>query len=219
MSNPDSFIDEVNEELKRDRLFAVMRKYAWVAVLAVLVLVGGAAYNEWSKARNEAQARAFGDAIIGALDLTDPAARRAALTAVPAEGDRTGILNLLLGATELDAGDRPAALAALASVENDAALPQSYRQIAALKRVILGGADIPATERELTLNALAAPGQVFRALALEQLALLALETGDREGALQRAYALLDEPEITAALQRRMAQLIVVLGGDVPSDLG
>ena len=50
MSNPESFIDEVNEELKRDRLFALMRKYAWIAVLAVVLIVGGAAWNEWRKA-------------------------------------------------------------------------------------------------------------------------------------------------------------------------
>ena len=34
MSNPDSFIDEVTEEVRRDRLFAVFRKYGWIGVLA-----------------------------------------------------------------------------------------------------------------------------------------------------------------------------------------
>ena len=40
MSDTDSFIDEVTEEVKRDRLFATMRKYGWIAVLIVLLLVG-----------------------------------------------------------------------------------------------------------------------------------------------------------------------------------
>ncbi|WP_323037302.1 hypothetical protein [Pararhodobacter sp.] len=219
MSNPESFIDEVNEELKRDRLFALMRKYAWIAVLAVLVLVGGAAWNEWSKAQTQAQAQEFGDAIISALEHEDPDAQQTALAAIPAEGDRQGILNLLLAATELAAEDRPAALAALASVENNAALPSSYRQIAALKRVIIAGADIPVAEREQILSGLAAAGQAFRPLALEQLALLAMETGDTASALAQAQALLQEPDVTAALRRRIAQLIVVLGGEQPSDLG
>ena len=219
MSNPDSFIDEVNEELKRDRLFGAMRKYGWIAVVAVLGIVGAATWNEWRKSAAESQARAFGDAVIGALDAEDPAARREALAGIDATGDRAAIVNLLLGATELAEGDRPGALAALAAVEADETLPASYRQLAALKRVIIGGADIPADTRAATLRDLAAAGQPFRPLALEQLALLALETGNREGALAQAQALLQEADVTDALRRRIAQLIVVLGGEQPSDLG
>ena len=219
MSNPDSFIDEVNEELKRDRLFGAMRKYGWIAIVLVLAIVGAAAYNEWRKAQDEAAARGFGDAVIAALDTPDLAERRAELTAIDATGDREGILNLLLGAAEIEAGDRPAAMAALTAVENDATMPLAYRQIAALKRVIIGGADIPADQRRATLDGLAQPGQTFRPLALEQLALLSMETGDRDGALAQAQALLQEPDVTDALRRRVAQLIVVLGGDQPSDLG
>lgn len=219
VSNPESFIDEVNEELKRDKLFAFMRKWAWVAVLVVLLLVGGAAWNEWRKAQESARAQAFGDAVIAALNNPDPAARIAALQGIAADGDQRGVLNLLLAASELQAGDREAALRALAGVEADTTLPESFRQIAALKRVIVGGAAIPAAEREQILNTLAAPGQAFRPLALEQLALLALENGDREGAMQRARALMQEPDLTDALRRRVAQLIVLLGGDPTTSLG
>jgi len=219
VSNPDSFIDEVNEELKRDRLFAVMRKYAWIAVLLVLVAVGGTAFNEWRKARATAEAEAFGDAVVAALQASDPADRSTALQAIQTDDARRGILNLLLAATELAQGDRDGTLAALTQVENDATLPPSYRQIAALKRVIIGGADIPAAEREAALRGLAAPGGTFRPLALEQLALLAMEQGDRDGALQQAQALMQEPELTDALRRRVAQLIVVLGGTLSTDLG
>lgn len=219
MSNPESFIDEVNEELKRDRLFAFMRKWAWVAVLAVLLIVGGAAFNEWRKAQNEARAQAFGDAIIAALETEDTDAQRSALRAIDATGDQAGILNLLMAATDLQAEDRAAAVAALAAVEANGDLPQSYRQIAALKRVIIGGDAIAMNERETTLNGLATPGQPFRPLALEQLALLALEAGNEALALERALALLEEPDVTPGLRRRVAQLIVVLGGEVPSDLG
>ncbi len=220
MSNPESFIDEVNEELKRDRLFGFIRKWGWVAVLLVLLLVGGAAWNEWRKAQTESQARAFGDAVIAALDDEDASARRTALAAIDASGDRRGILNLLLAASDIAAADRPAALVALAAAESDASLPISYRQIAALKRVILGGAEIRRwTSVETTLGGLSQPGQAFRPLALEQLALLALETGDRVGALAQAQALLQEPDVTPALRRRVSQLIVVLGGEPTSDLG
>ena len=38
MSDTDSFIDEVTEEVKRDRLFAMMKRYGWIAVVIVLLL-------------------------------------------------------------------------------------------------------------------------------------------------------------------------------------
>ena len=41
VSESDSFIDEVTEEVRRDKLFAVFRKYAWIGVLAVAAIVGG----------------------------------------------------------------------------------------------------------------------------------------------------------------------------------
>ena len=43
MSETDSFIDEVNEEVRRDRLYAALRRYGWIAIVAVLAIVGGAA--------------------------------------------------------------------------------------------------------------------------------------------------------------------------------
>jgi len=208
----DSFIDEVNEELKRDKLFGLMRKYGWIAVIGVLAIVGGAAWNEWSKAQATAQAQAFGDQIVAALDDTDPAAQTAALQALDADGPRNGIRNLLLAASALQAEDREGAIAALALVEQDTTLPISYRQIATLKRVIVAGSTVPAAERQASLASLAAPGQPFRPLALEQLTLIELEQGNAETALEQAEALLQEPGVTPALRQRVEQLIIVLGG-------
>ena len=51
MSNPDSFVDEVTDAVRRDRLFAAFRKYGWIGVVLVVLIVGGAAYNEWQKAQ------------------------------------------------------------------------------------------------------------------------------------------------------------------------
>lgn len=220
MSNPDSFIDEVNEELKRDRLFALMKRYGWIAILAVLGIVGGAAWNEWSKAQATARAQAFGDAIVAALEPTDPAARRTALAALveggtAADRTQTGLLNLLLAAEALEGGERDQALAALAAVEGDATLPLSYRHLATLKRVIAATeADIPLAQRQAALAPLAAPGAPFRPLALEHLALLRLEGGDRAGALADLAALLQEAEVSPILRARVQQVILILGGSV-----
>ena len=56
----DSFISEVSEEVRRDRLFAALRRYGWLIGGAVLLIVGGAAVNEWRKARQAPRAEAAG---------------------------------------------------------------------------------------------------------------------------------------------------------------
>lgn len=53
----DSFIDEVTEDLRRDRLFAAFRRYGWIAGLVILAIVGGAAWREYSRARRLARRR------------------------------------------------------------------------------------------------------------------------------------------------------------------
>ncbi len=67
MADTDSFIDEVTEELRRDKLFMAFRRYGWIAVLAVLVLVGGAITRELLIAQNRATAEAVGDQMLAAL--------------------------------------------------------------------------------------------------------------------------------------------------------
>ncbi len=213
MSNTDSFIDEVSEELRRDRVTRMMKRYGWLAVVLVVAIVGGAAWYEWQRATERARAESFGDAILAALEAPDDAARRSALRGIEADGSQQGLLNLLIAAEALR-DDRDASLAALEAATHDRSLPDSYRQLAALKRLTLGGADIDPGEREQVLSGLAQPGQAFRPLALEQLAILRLEQGEQDAALTILRDLLVEPDVTESLRRRVTQMIVALGGEI-----
>ncbi|MCA3438955.1 MAG: hypothetical protein INF50_01215 [Rhodobacter sp.] len=210
MSNPESFIDEVTEEVRRDKLFGYFRRYGWIGVLAVFLLVGGAAYREYQLAAKQADSEAFGNAVLDALDRDDPAERSAALAAVDAPGQRRALLGLLQSSDPET--DKAAALAALALVAGDATLPASYRDLAVLRRVIVAGADLPAEERRALLNPIAEPGRPYRTLALEQLALLLVETGEPAAAITALEALRQDQEATPGLRRRAGQMIVALGG-------
>ncbi|WP_439561694.1 hypothetical protein [Roseinatronobacter sp.] len=212
MSNPDSFINEVTEELRRDRMVGYLRRYGWIAVLLVVLVVGGAAWNEWRKASDRASAQAFGDAVLTALENDDSAGRIQALAQIDATGAQQGVINLL-SAGELFETDRAAALAALRAASEDDALTDSYRQLAALKYVIAGGDDVPLAERETILAGLAQPGRPFRPLALEQTALLQLEQGNPERTIEILADLLSQSDVSDALERRATQLIIALGGD------
>ena len=209
MSNPDSFINEVTEEVRRDKLFGYFRRYGWIAIVGVLLIVGGAAFREYRLAATQAESRAFGDAVLDALDRDDPAARSAALAAVAASGQRRALLGLLQS-TDPET-DKAATLAALASVADDATLPASYRDLAVLRRVLVAGADLPAADRQALLDPIAAPGRPYRTLALEQLALLSVETGDIPAAVTALEALREYQEASPGLRRRAEQVIVALG--------
>ncbi len=212
MSNPDSFIDEVTEEVRRDRLYAVFRRYGWIGIVLVALTVGGAAWTEWSKAQARAQAQVFGDAVLGALDANDPGARRAALEKVAATGEQTAVLNLLIASDPSE--NRDATLAALDKAAADVSLPQIYRDLATLRRVIVAGADMPAAERKAALDAIAPPGRAFRTLALEQMAYLMVEAGESEDAIAAFRALTEDQEAPDGLRERASQMIMALGGTV-----
>lgn len=213
MSNPDSFIEEVTEEVRRDRLFGLFRKYGWIGGVLVVAVVGGAAWTEWSKARAEARAEAFGDAIIDALDQGTPEERRAALSAIPTDGQQGALLQLIL-ASDPDE-DRAATLAALDTVAADATLSPGYRDLAVLRRVLVAGAEMPLADRRTALQGIAVPGRPYRALAEEMLAYLLVEEGRTDEAITAMTTLMQDQEASGAMRARVGQMVTALGGTLP----
>lgn len=212
MSTPDSFVDEVTDAVRRDRLFAAFRKYGWIGIVLVVLIVGGAAWNEWQKAKAAARAQGFGDAALAALDK--PAAERtAALAAIAADGDQTAVRDLLLSADPT--GDKAGSLAALDALAANASLPQVYRDLAVLRSVALAGKDQPVADRRTALQGVAVPGRPFRTLAEEQLAYLLIEEGKKDAALTALTALVQDQEAPGGMRQRLGLVITALGGKVP----
>ncbi len=154
MTNHDSFIDEVTEEVRRDRLFRLFRRYGWIAVLAVVLIVAGAAVNEWRKSQARQAAQAEGDAVLAALDRETPAARAQALEGIDASGDVAAVLALLAAAETAQGDGRAAALDRLDRVAAQDGLDAELRDLAALKSVILRGTALPPQERIARLEPL-----------------------------------------------------------------
>ncbi|WP_308917963.1 tetratricopeptide repeat protein [Jannaschia sp. LMIT008] len=211
MANPDSFIDEVTEEVRRDRLYGLVRRWGWVAVLAVLLIVGGAAWTEWRAAQARDAAARFGDAILAASQLQDPGARAEAVAdVVPVTDGQAAIAALLTAATRLEAEQSPEAAASLLSLADAAEVPLRYRHLALLKLSLNGGTGDAVRDASI-LEELAAPGAPFRPLALEQQALAALQAGDEATAVTLLRLLTQEAGVSDALRRRALQVIVALG--------
>ncbi|MGB1208456.1 MAG: hypothetical protein ACPG7W_04600 [Paracoccaceae bacterium] len=211
MSNNESFIDEVTEEVRKDRLFALYRRYGWIAALVVVAIVGGAAWTEFTKAQARAQAEALGDAVMAALEPEDPQTRISALQQIPAEtAGARAVVAMLTAAEQANEVQAAAAAATLDGVARDTDVPEIYRQIASFK-ALTQDADAPLAARRVAFESLARPGNPLRLLAQEQLALIEIEAGDRTAAVAQVQAILEDAEVTAGLTRRANQLLIALG--------
>jgi hypothetical protein len=220
VANSDTFLDEVTAEIRRDRIFRFMRRYGWIGVVAVLGIVGWAGWTEWQRAQAAAAARAAGDALLAALDITDPAARAAAIAAAPVETPGASAVARLLAAQAALAKGTPEgraeALAAFAAVAADARLGPEWRDLAVLHGTLAADPPLDPAARRAALEPLTAPGRPYRVLAQEQIALALIEAGDAAGARAMLEALAGDVEAPLGLQRRVAQLLLVLPPGAPA---
>ncbi|MGR3567956.1 tetratricopeptide repeat protein [Pseudooceanicola nanhaiensis] len=214
MSQSDSFIEEVTEEVRRDRLFATMKRFGWIAIVLVLLIVGGAAYNEYRKSQERASAEALGDALLNALDQDAAEERVAALNAVETDSAGQEAVVALLEASEAaSAGDPAKASDRLMAVAEREDLPRIYRDLARFKALGMNAAAMEPAELRAGYEALAAPGAPLRLLALEQVALTYVAEGDTEQAVEVLESVRSDAEVTSGLRQRVSQLMVALGED------
>ncbi|NPD15316.1 hypothetical protein HOY34_08905 [Xinfangfangia sp. D13-10-4-6] len=210
MSDSSSFIDEVTEELRRERFTKAFRRWGWLGGVLIVGIVAGTAWTQYAKSRDAGIAQNFGDALIEAMDTGSPEARREALAAVPAQGQQLVIRELI--AASDPAEDRVATLAALDQVIADTALAPVWRDLAILRRAIVAGPDTPLAERRSALGGIAVAGRPYRALAAEQLAYLLIEEGKIPEAIAALNQLATEQDASGPLRARSGQIVVALGG-------
>ena len=191
-----------------------MRRYGWIAVLAIVLIVGGTSYSEYRKAQIRGTAEALGDSMIAALGADESAARAVALAEIDADSPAAkAVLRLMTAAEQSSAGEDELAAETLNAIALDGGVPEVYRQIAQFKSLTQQGDSTPLAERRQALESMANPGSPMRLLATEQLALIDVEQGDAQAAITRYQAILSDAEVTSGLQQRALQVIVALGGE------
>ncbi|WP_294927486.1 tetratricopeptide repeat protein [uncultured Paracoccus sp.] len=218
MSNQnDSFIDEVAADLRRDRLFGLLRRFGWIVVLLVLALVGGAAWHEYSRVQERGRAQDFGDAVLAAEQSDDPAAALHELAQESDEGRHAVATLLAAAALEAD-GQGPQAAQALRELASRIGGDDPVlRDLAKLKAVIAAGPALGAADRDTLLSELSQPGTPFELLALEQKALALVEAGRDDDAVTLIRQIRQKDGLSQGLRRRLDELMIVLGVDPEQD--
>ena len=210
MSETDSFIDEVSEEVRKDKLYATMRKYGWLAVVIVLALVGGTAFREYKIASANKLAQKTGDAISKAMSLEGPEARAMALSEIIANDKNVAIIALLKAAEQEAGGEYAASVKTLETLEASK-LPSAYRDLAHFKKLLIEKDGLNEDARIAGLNELAASASPYALYAKEQLSLIDLAKGRKEAAINRLSQILEDANLSQSLRQRVSQLMIILG--------
>ena len=207
----DSFIDEVTEDLRRDRLFGMFRRYGWIAIALILLIVAGAAWREYSRAQDRAAAEAFGDAVQAAQSAEDPVAALAGLDAAGSTG-REALAGVLRANALAEAGDASAAAETLGGVASGpAAKDVVMRDLALLKTVLVQGDAMDPAQRDQVLAQLAQAGAPFELLALEQQAVALIGAGRPEDAVTLIRQIQQKDGLSELLRRRLSEMMIALG--------
>lgn len=213
---PD-LLDEIHEDLRAERARALLRRFGGAALAGAVLLVAAVGLYQawtWHRARQADLAAAlYFEAARAAEPGTDDARRRAAalfgrVADDPSAGSWRVLARLQRAALlAADGGDGPAALGAWDKVASDPAADPVLRDAATLAWAEHGldaGDPVAIAAR---LQPLAAPGNAWRGLATEALALLDLRANHPEAARARLRALAADPATPEGVRARAGILL------------
>jgi hypothetical protein len=174
--------NEVDEEVRRERLQRMWEQYGAYAIAALILLVAGVAawrgYEYW-QARKAAEAgAAFQNAVVLSQDgkHDEAEAAFAKLAGEGTAGYRT--LARFREAAELGQKDTGAAVKAYDALAADGSIGRTMQDLAAVRAGLLLVDSSPLDEMTRRLEPATAPDRSFRHTARELLALSAWRTGD-----------------------------------------
>jgi len=201
--------DEINEELKQDRMTALWQRYGKYLIAGVVAIVAGVSlsqgYGYYTSQRDARSAETFFDAI-----LSDDVAGSLA-TAAPELTDGYSLLAAFRSAAaQAEDGQALAAEQSYLSLAGRTDVPQIYRDIALLLSVMHAPTTADAAELLARLEPLTDASSPLQGLALEQAAGLDLRRGDQAAAIDKLNKLVALTEIPSGLRQRAAQVLNVL---------
>ncbi len=208
MSQSDSFIQEVTEEVRRDRMFRLWRRYGAYVVGAIVLVVAAGAFRAWYERNQEEQAQARMGEYLAIAEGGADEESTAALESFAAESDDGYALlaKFRAAAAHLEAGESERAAEIYRSLADEPSLPAVYRDLAALQSALVATTEMEASARITTLRPLAEGTNLYRSLAQELLAGALLESGDAAAALELYDTLLDAPETSPSMRFRIEPL-------------
>ena len=219
----ETFLREVDENLRRDQLRDMAKKYgAWIAAAVVLLLaaVGGWIYWQDRQAKAAAQdsevlAQIYTD--IGATKLANVPQRLDALA-----GDSSGALRasamLARAAVAIEQNDRAAATAKFNEIAADKDLPQPYRDLGLIRATSMEFDAMRPEQVIARLQPLTKPGNPWFGSAGELTAMALVKQGKKLEAGRLFAAIAADQQVPASIRARSVQIAGTLGVDASASM-
>ena len=219
----ETFLREVDENLRRDQMQAAARAYAkWVilAVVLLLVAIGGWLYWRDQQAR---QAAVDSEALSAAIDnistgnVTPVAGQLAPLEQAGADAISVSA-RLTSAAVALQQNDRPKALAIYTAVAADTGVAEPWRDLATVRQTAL---EYDALQPQAVIDRLAPlakPGAPWFGSAGEMTALALLKAGRKSESGRLFAAIAADKSVPDTIRGRAVQIASTLGVDASASL-
>ena len=213
----ESFIREVEEELRSDQLQSFWDRYKYLVIgTAIFIVVATAGYRYWLY-HTETVAAASGDRFLEAVKLSDEGKIDEAIVAFEkladdGAGQYPALAKLRLAGEMSAKGDAQAAIEAYDAISNDLAFDETLRSIAKLRGGLLlvdHGTPDQVADR---LQIMTETGKPFRHLAREGMGLAAYKSGNFEEALKWFSAIAEDQETPQSLRQRTQIMLSLLAG-------
>lgn len=213
----DNFIQELEEDLRRDRYMALWQKYGRYAVALALIIViavaAGVIWRHYQASERLKDSMAYS----AALSLLDQGAgAEAALPAlrniVQSGSDSYATLARFQEAALLTKGGKPEeAVAVYEAMAADKSIDPLFRDLAVLLRALVTLDKGDPQQLTARLTPLTEARNPWRYSALELTALLAQRGGDVAKAREIYTSLADDPTTPRQLRGRAAEMLSILG--------
>lgn len=213
-----NILDEIEQDLRRDRWNRVWQRYRWVIVGgAILVVAVVAGWRGWI-AYEQSRAAQLGDRFLAAVQASD-AGNHDEATRLFEDLARTGtggfpaMARFRLANERAAKGETAEAVAAFDALANDTSIPESWRDIARLRAAMALVDSAPLAEVANRVERLSAAGNIFRHSAREVIGLSAFRNGDRTIAARWFNDLAGDPETPDGIRNRASLMLILLAAD------
>lgn len=213
MSETDSFIQEVTEEVRQDRMFRLWKKYAPYGIAAVAAAIAASGAWTWTRHREAERARETGAVFLAAeRDTVEKAQELVGQITGPA----ALVARLQLAAAMATAGDAAGAAALYREIAGEPGLDRTYADLALLQAVRVSAPTVDPAQAVAELEPLVADGAPYRLLALELRAVIRINAGETEAGHSDLTTILKDPGATRGMLERATALLLSSGGELPA---
>jgi hypothetical protein len=219
----ESFVREVDENLRRDQMAERAKRYGgFVAGAVVLFLLAVAGYLYWQH-RQQLKAEAGTEQLattlqdIGSDKVGNAPATLDSLRQSDVDGVRA-TAGLTRAALALQQGDRKRAAAVYAEIAADDGLSQPFRDLATVRGTALEYDTLKPDDVIARLQPIATPGQPFFGSAGEMIGMALIAKGQKPAAAQLFAKIAADKGVPASLRARAVQVAGSLGLDASASL-